>query len=88
MENNRVIDEEKISEVAGGSAGSYENPEEYKYTVFQTIITNGYCPCCGASLFRVNRIGDGSLEKEFAKRHLMICDPYLKHYRELGGTEF
>jgi len=88
MEKNRNIADEKMGQITGGEASGFENPEEYRYTVLQTIKTEGYCPCCGAALFRVNKKGDYSVEELFAKRHLMICDPYLKHYRELGGTEF
>ena len=88
MEKNRNIDEDMMSQVSGGDVGSFENAEEYRYTVFQTIRNNGYCPCCGAALFRVNKTGDYSLEEVFAERHLKVCDPYLKHYRELGGSEY
>ena len=76
-----------MSEISGGQAGSYENAGEYRYTVFQTIKTQGWCPACGAALFRVNQRGDCSAEEQFAKRHLLICDPFLNHYRELGGTD-
>lgn len=87
MEKNRNIADDTTSQVNGGIS-SFENPEEYKYTVLQTIKMQGYCPCCGAALFRVNKKGDYSLEEEFANRHLGICDPFLKHYAELGGTEY
>ena len=86
MDENRMADEEMMAQAAGGSG--FENPEEYRYTALQTIRTKGYCLCYGAGLFKVNMRGDGSLEEEFAKRHLMICTPYLKHYAELGGTEY
>ena len=81
-----MLDENMMTQAAGGSG--FENPDEYRYTALQTIRTKGYCPCCGAGLFKVNRNGDGSLEEEFARRHLMICTPYLKHYAELSGTEY
>ena len=87
MEKNKKIEDEKMAKVSGGEVYPYENAEEYKYTVFQTIKTQGWCPACGAALFRVNKRGDYSTEELFAKRHLMICDPFLNHYRELGGTE-
>ena len=88
MDKNRDVDDEKMSQFSGGGVGSFENPEEYRYTTMQTTKTQGYCPCCGAALFRVNKTGDYSLEEEFAKQHLGICDSYLRHYAELGGTEY
>ncbi|MBR2761531.1 MAG: hypothetical protein IKE16_07085 [Solobacterium sp.] len=87
MEKNN-ISEETMSQISGGEVSGYENPGEYKYTVMETIKTQGNCPCCGAALFRVNKRGDYKLEEEFAKRHLMICEPFRKHYKELGATEF
>lgn len=39
-------------------------------------------------LFRVNKKGGYALEEEFTERHLKVCDPYLKHYAELGGSEY
>ena len=88
MENSRNISEDDMSRVSGGDVGSFENAPEYKYTVFQTIRNEGYCPACGAMLFRVNKTGDYSLEEQFAERHLKVCDPFLNHYRELSGTEY
>ena len=87
MQKDSAITEAEMLRVSGG-VSPYENPEEFRYTVLQTIRTQGYCPCCGGALFLVNKTGDYSLEEEFAKRHLRICDPFLNHYRELGGTGY
>lgn len=88
MENNKKVNEDVMAQVSGGDAGAYENAEEYRYTVFQMIRNKGYCPCCGTALFYVSNRTDFALEEQFAGRHLMVCDPYLRHYRELGGSEY
>ena len=44
MDKNRDVDDEKMSQFSGGGVGSFENPDEYRYTAMQTIKTQGYCP--------------------------------------------
>ena len=88
MEENKNINDEQVSKIGGGKDIYVEvDPEEYRWNVIQNMKTKGYCTECGAVLFRVNKLGDGSREEAFAVAHLQACVPYQNRYISLGGTK-
>ena len=84
MEENKRISEEKVSGVAGGETITL-GPEEWRDLVIENLKTRGFCVACQNRVFRVNK--DSGLAEQFAMHHLMICQPYLTYYHEIGGTK-